>query len=175
MTVPHAVLLTERAVALSSELMKWTGNRIVAISTFLVSAIANKGKSTNNVGDWISMKRLGIALLAGATVATVSTITFASASLLGVNGGTIQAGADGVACDTDGVKVNWGLETDDNSVGNVRIEGIAAACEGAKIFVKVDGGTVISKEIGSTGSESLTLHTPVAPETINGVKIWIEG
>jgi len=119
------------------------------------------------------MKRLVTALAAGAAI---STIAFASASLLDVDGSTIQAGSSGVTCDASGVNANWGLETDDNSVRNVRVAGIDTACAGDTMFVKVDGKPVVSKVITTAGQETFAFTAPFpAPETINNIKIWIEG
>lgn len=118
------------------------------------------------------MKRLLVALLAGAAVFSIA---FASAALLEVRGETIQAGVDiDLTCDADGVDANWGLETDDNLVYNVRISDIDAACAGAGLFVKVNGGPTLSTVIDSA-SETLAFPAPLAPETINDLKVWIEG
>lgn len=118
------------------------------------------------------MKRLAVALAAGAAV---STLAYASASVLSVDGGTIQAGGSGVSCDTDGVKANWGLETDDNTVRSVRIDGIDTKCTGADMFVAVNGTRVGKATISGT-SVSLPLATPFpSPESIQNVKVWIEG
>jgi len=119
------------------------------------------------------MKRLVTALAAGAAI---STIAFASASVLTVDGSTIQHGADGVSCDADGVKANWGLETDDNSVRNVRVAGIDTNCVGDTMFVKVDNKPVVSKVITAAGQETFAFTAPFpTPESINSIKIWIEG
>ena len=117
------------------------------------------------------MKRLALALAAGAAV---STLAYASASALTVDGGTIQAGSSNVTCDTDGVKANWGLETDTNSVSNIRVSGIDEACIGADIFVKVNGGTKLTTTITDV-QENLPIDPAMTPESIQNVKIWIEG
>ncbi|MGB7818644.1 MAG: hypothetical protein WBL35_07885 [Ornithinibacter sp.] len=119
------------------------------------------------------MKRLAVALAAGATV---STLAFASASLLTVDGGTIQAGVDTtLGCDGNGVKANWGLETDDNTVRFVRVSGIAAACEGADMFVSVNGANATKATIAGD-SVSVPFGSPYpSAESINDIRIWIEG
>ena len=119
------------------------------------------------------MKRLAVALAAGAAV---SSLAFASASVLNVDGGTIQAGQDTtLSCDADGVKANWGLETDDNSVRSVRISDIADACVGADMFVSVNGQPAKKVTIaGDQASFAFTAPYP-SPESINDIKIWIEG
>lgn len=119
------------------------------------------------------MKRLLAALLAGAAVFSIA---FASAALLEVRGETIQAGVDAdVTCDANGVDANWGLERDDNTVRNVRISDIDPACAGADMFVQVDGKNLGSTTIDST-SESFAFSSPFpAPETINTLRVWIEG
>ncbi len=126
------------------------------------------------------MKRLAVALAAGAAV---STLAYASASALAVDGGTIQAGADTtLSCDEDGVKANWGLETDDNSVRSVRITGIDAACAGTEIFVAVNGERVGKGTIPApaTAGEDVEFRVQFgspypSPESIQALKIWIEG
>jgi hypothetical protein len=121
-------------------------------------------------------KKLLTAVLGGTAVATLA---FASASALTVDGGTLQAGAySSLTCDSDGVKVNWGLETGDNTVQNVRISGIDAACAGAKIFVKTNlmsnGVSAVVPEGASQVSIPLPSPFP-APEDINAVRVWIQG
>lgn len=118
-------------------------------------------------------KKLLTAVLGGTAVATMA---FASASLLTVDGGTIQAGADSTLyCDTDGVKANWGLETDSNTVNGVRISDIDEACGGAEMFIKVNG--VARQKLVLTGAESqsVSFPTPVTPESLESIQIWIEG
>jgi hypothetical protein len=119
------------------------------------------------------MKRLAVALAAGAAVATLA---YASASALIVDGGTVQSGVDTtLACDADGVKANWGLETDDNSVRFVRITGIDAACAGSDMFVKVNDGK--TTKVAITGDQvSVPFASPYpTPESIDSIRIWIEG
>lgn len=122
----------------------------------------------------MKMKRIVVATVAGLGLGTAG---FASASALNLDGGTIQYGQSGVSCDTDGVDTSWGLETDDNSVRSVRIENIAAACAGDKLFVKVDNGATKSATIAGT-SVSFPLGTagswPTA-DSITDIKVWIEG
>lgn len=119
------------------------------------------------------MNRLLTALVAGAAV---STLAYASAASLSVNGNTIQAGVDtDVRCDTNGVGVDWGLETDDNTVRNVKVNDIATACAGATMFVSVNNGPTMSKVIAST-TESFSFTSPYpSPESIENIKVWIEG
>ena len=119
------------------------------------------------------MKRVITALAGGAVVATVA---FASASALQLNGGVIQdSGKVGVSCDRDGVKANWGLETDDSSVRSVRIEGIDEACIGADMFVKVNDGT--AKKVTITGTSATVRFDAPYPtaKSIRSVQVLIEG
>jgi hypothetical protein len=118
------------------------------------------------------MKKIITAVLGGTAVATLA---FASASVLTVDGGTIQAGQAGVTCDADGVKANWGLETDDNTVRSVRISGIDAACAGAEMFVKVDDRPTVKATLTGSESQSFSLNPALAPEDIGSIRIWIEG
>lgn len=122
----------------------------------------------------MQLKRVTIATFAGLAMATAG---FASASVLAVDGGTIQYGQSGVSCDLDGVDTSWGLETDDNSVRSVRVENIDAACTGDKLFLKVNGGATKSADITGT-SVSFPLGSagnwPTA-DSIHDVKVWIEG
>lgn len=120
-------------------------------------------------------KKMLTAVLGGTAVATLA---FASASALTVNGGTLQAGADGtLACDSNGVKVNWGLETSDNSVRGVRITDIDPACAGAEMFVRTnvmsDAASVV---LDASGTARVQFDAPFpTPESIQAIKIWIEG
>lgn len=119
-------------------------------------------------------KRITIAALAAAALGTAG---FASASVLAVDGGAIQYGQSGATCDADGVKVNWGLETDTNTVSNARITGIDAACAGAELFVKVNGGAAKSATIPASipaNGVNLTGNFP-SPADITDVQVWIEG
>ncbi len=122
------------------------------------------------------MKRLLLALIAGAMVFTVA---FASAAVLNVNGNVIQAGVDGnVSCDTDGVNTAYGLETSDNSVRYVRIESIDAACNGADAFLKVNEATGDAMGPVQIVNGAATFHftSPYpSPESISSIRVWIEG
>lgn len=124
------------------------------------------------------MKKMLTAVLGGTAVATMA---FASASLLTVDGGTIQAGSNvaSLACDVDGVKANWGLETKNppNSVMSVRISDIAEECGGAEMFIKTNLMDE-AKMVKLDGSDSATLRFDApypAPEDITAIRIWIEG
>jgi len=117
--------------------------------------------------------RTAVAIVAGIAVSTAG---FASASVLQIDGGTIQYGESGVTCDADGVKANWGLETSDNTVRSVRVSGIDPDCAGADMFVKVDAVPGDAKKVTLTGAESQGVSfASVDPADINSVKVWIEG
>lgn len=119
------------------------------------------------------MKKLITAVLGGTVVATLA---FASASALQVDGGTLQFGQDGVTCDADGVKANWGLETGTNDVRSVRITGIDPSCKGAEMFIKVDDRPHLKMVLTDAESQSVDFPAPFpAPDAIHGVRIWIEG
>ena len=120
----------------------------------------------------MQFKRILIALAAGAAVATTG---FASASVLGVDAGTIQYGSGKVTCDGNGVDLNYGLETEDNTVRNIRVVDIDPLCDGATLFMKVDWGTVRQAVI-SGGTANVVFPAPyLNPANINDVAIWIEG
>lgn len=112
----------------------------------------------------------------GATA--VASLAFASASVLTVDGGTVQAGvASSLSCDTDGVKANWGLETTDNTVRSVRISGIDPACEGAEMWVRTNTMSEAAKvELDGSDQATVRFTAPFpAPESLESVRIWIEG
>ncbi|HEX5428827.1 MAG TPA: hypothetical protein VFX00_10915 [Pedococcus sp.] len=117
------------------------------------------------------MKKRIITALAGGAV--VATLAYASASALAVDGGTIQAGGDSVSCDTTGVNANWGLETDTNQVTSVRISNVDPACQGADMFVSVNGAHAQKVVIGAT--DPRVTFPAMTPESIQNVKVWIEG
>jgi hypothetical protein len=128
------------------------------------------------------MRRI-LALLA---VGALSALAIGSAAALGVNGGAIQAGEDlTLTCDNDGVQVlGWGLETDDGEVYSVRVGGIATACIGNAIFVRVtDGGvTVASGSVdpltaAHTGAGQVTVSIPggYSAALIDDLHVFIEG
>lgn len=122
------------------------------------------------------MKKLITAVLGGVVVATAS---FASASLLTVDGGTIQAGQDGsLYCDVDGVKVNWGFESKDHTVRSARISGIDEACKGAEIFVRTNtmvGKDALKAQITGDQATVRFLEPFPTPESLESVEITIEG
>ena len=121
----------------------------------------------------MQFKRTLVALGAATMVGTVG---FASASALGVNGGVIQYGQSAVSCDADGVDVSWGLETDDNSVRSMKVEGIDPSCATAHadLFVKVNNGA--TKKVAISGpTASFPFAPSMTPDSIHDVKVWIEG
>ncbi len=121
------------------------------------------------------MKKIITAVIGGTVV---STLAFASASLLAVDGGTIQTGQDdSLYCDTDGVKANWGLESEDGTVRFVRITGIDAACVGSSIFVKTNDMTGDALSTTITGDQariSFAAPYPTAA-SLESIEITIEG
>lgn len=124
------------------------------------------------------MRGRTIAILAlGGLMATVA----GSAAALTVNGGVLQAGESVVACDANGIDANWGLETDDNTVRTVRFSDIDATCVGAELFVKLYSSTntlLFSGDTILTALPSQTINIPapyLTPESIDRVKVWLEG
>jgi hypothetical protein len=126
------------------------------------------------------MKRFVLALFVGGMV--FGAVVGLAASL-GVEGGTIQAGADtDLACDEDGVQVlGWNLDTDTTLVDSIRVGGIDAGCQqgDTDLFVnlthygaKMVGGRY--DDIDST-EVSVTLDFPVGAWAITDIEIFIEG
>ncbi|MCE0488001.1 hypothetical protein [Ornithinimicrobium sediminis] len=125
------------------------------------------------------MKRIITALAGGAAVATLA---FASASLLDINSGaTLQTGDASTTCDENGVDLAWALETDDVSVGQpalvywLTVSDIASECEGAELYVNIDGADAIISTIGSAGSERVDFATPLEAQDIENVRVSISG
>jgi hypothetical protein len=116
-------------------------------------------------------------------LALVLMVAYGSAAALTVTGGSIQAGEDlTLWCDPDGVFVTgWGLETDDNTVRNVKVGGIDGACVGNEIFVKVTGAggsTLFYSSAVPVASPNMTFAFPspyLAPQAIEDLHVWIEG
>jgi hypothetical protein len=121
------------------------------------------------------MKRILVALMAGAAVFTLA---FASAAVLNVNGNTIQAGVDtDLSCDLNGVNADWGLETTDNLVYYVKVVDIDPLCNGSDAFAKINdqAGDAMGPVVISGGVAKFTFATPMQPELINSLRVWIEG
>lgn len=117
------------------------------------------------------MKRITTAVLAGATVATLA---YASASLLEVDSKPIQAGFDTVSCDTDGVDVGWGFESDSSTVSSVTVRDIASECVGYKMFVDVNGERVGGNSIPITGDSISIKFDPVRTvKSIDNIRVQI--
>ncbi len=127
------------------------------------------------------MKRFIIALIAGAAVFSIA---FGAAAALSVNGGVLQAGRDGDVTCTAAVEVEgWGLETDTDSVGSVRISGFAG-CEGADAFVRLldSGGSYLTGNLTpddgnpiDSDEERFVIPGGVNPTVVDDVRVWIEG
>jgi hypothetical protein len=110
----------------------------------------------------------------------------ASAANLMVFGAAIQAGGDhDLTCDADGVGVNWGWESSDDTVRFVRVAGIADACVGAELAGVVT--TTIGNfrlgpvDITANGTDPddnsvrFTLNPWLAPSVITGIDLTLEG
>ncbi|HLF61354.1 MAG TPA: hypothetical protein VI980_09270 [Acidimicrobiia bacterium] len=119
-------------------------------------------------------------------VGALTALAIGSAATLAVNGGAIQAGEDlTLFCDPDGVQVRgWGLETNDGLVYFVRIGGIADACQGNAIFVRVtDGGVLVASgsvdplTAAHTGAGQVVVPIPggYPAANINDLHVFIEG
>ncbi len=120
------------------------------------------------------MKKLVLAVLGGTAVASLA---FASAASLTVDGGVMQVGLDGdLRCDTDGVKVEYVLETDNSTVQKLRVTDIDEKCDGAEMFIRTN---LMAKQqsvtVGSTGTETFTLSPHQDAGALDSVRIWIDG
>jgi hypothetical protein len=152
------------------------------------------------------MKRLLFALL---SATLVFGLVYGAAATLTVNGGTIQAGGDSsLQCDTDGVYVwAWGLNNYpvDYGVESVKISGVDAACDGARIMARItldtsnpadnstyaytsgvspyNTGTYFVTASGTTSTvyelflkhSDYTTQWYVDPAAIVGIYVWLEG
>ena len=115
-------------------------------------------------------------------LAMLVAVAFGAAASLNVNGGAIQYGMDDdLTCDPDGVQVlGWGLETDDNTVYNVRIGEIDPNCVGNSLFVRVEdssGGvlgywTILDIQLPEY---NLDFSPRPSPEDITKLLVWLEG
>jgi len=152
------------------------------------------------------MKRFLIALLVGGAVFAA---VFGAAASLTVQGGVVQAGEDlDLVCDTDGIYVwSWMVNSYPvlEGVEAVRIKGVSAACNDARIMGRVqlttsnpNDNTTYAYTSGknpqgvgeyfviANGDENTvyTLYLKesdyatqwyVPAEDIVGIKVWIEG
>lgn len=121
-------------------------------------------------------------LAAFGAAALVFAAVLGAAAALDVDGGAVQAGQDGVRCDTDGVTVqSYRLEVnqvDDPESHGARISGIADACRNGTLFAKVYQG---SRQLGHgrtsiDGNQEVVEWEgdPVIAEDITRVQITIE-
>ncbi len=127
------------------------------------------------------MKRLITALMAGALVTAVAV----SAATLIVDGGVVQGGSDfDLTCDDQVNVLGWGFESDDGLIYFVRVGDVAAACDGADMWVQVyDNGSVligkghVTLDSGTVTSKGYKVHlsSPVPPQNIGSVNVVIEG
>lgn len=151
------------------------------------------------------LRFLAVLAVAGALFAGV----FASAAALGVQGGTIQGGEDTtLQCDMNGVSLMaYGLNTYSvlEGVESIKVTGVNAACNGARIMgrVQLDSsssgdnaswaytsgktpeGAGVYEVIANGGDSTVYVlflkHSDYATqwyvpaEKIVGVKLWLEG
>lgn len=119
------------------------------------------------------MKKLITAVLGGTAVASLA---FASASTLNVDGGVVQVGEDiTLTCDDDGVKVDFGLETDTDLVHRATVTGIAEDCLGADIVLQTNLLANNEKLVGEIAGDThvFTFATPQDAAALESVKVWI--
>jgi hypothetical protein len=97
------------------------------------------------------MKRLLLALIAGAMVFTVA---FASAAALQVNANVIQSGGDvDVTCQTGPVTVGYTTEVSGNgefAVDGITFSGLDASCDGLTVAVSLLAGPPAAENSGVT-------------------------
>jgi hypothetical protein len=105
---------------------------------------------------------------------------YGAAASLEVFGGTIQAGLDAdLTCDRAIRVVDWGLNTDTEKVHYVKIGGIAPACYGSALHVKVldaGNGMLAKGSFDPVNRSRVTIHfnPPADPAAITKLKVWIE-
>lgn len=122
-------------------------------------------------------------LAAFGAAALVFAAVLGAAAALDVNGGAVQAGQDGVRCDTDGVTVqSYFLEVnsaDPPESYGARVGGIAEACKGGTLFAKVYQGDQLlghGKTAINGGQELVRWdEAPVNAKKITRVQLTIEG
>lgn len=110
----------------------------------------------------------------------VATVGFASASLLNLDGSTIQHGTSGVSAQASTVQTNWGYESDDNSVHYVRFSDFDEAAEGEKAFVKVfdnNGGLIAKDSFTVTRTNADRINLPITTHAVNigSVEVTLAG
>lgn len=119
------------------------------------------------------MKKIIAAVVGGTAVASLA---FASASMLDVDGGVVQTGAttNGLACDDDGVKIDWALETDDNKVHFATIKGVDEECAGAALVLRTNLGSKDVTTIPTGGGDvRIDFGTPLNAEALSSARVWI--
>lgn len=121
-------------------------------------------------------KKLTIGVIAA--VGIFAAVFGAAATLGGINSDNLGADTSSVAsCDTDGIDVGWVTDFDatDFTVTSINLSGIAVECEGQTVSVALNGVEIGSSLLGATGSESLSLTTPVTAESVGDIAVLITG
>lgn len=102
-----------------------------------------------------------------------------SAAGLDVNAGALQYGEASATCDTNGVNVHWGLESNDGRVYGVRISDVdEAACAGASMFVNVfdeAGNSLFESPEGPATNRSISIPGTISAADVAKVHVSIEG
>lgn len=115
---------------------------------------------------------LAIALALG-----VAAAAYGAAATLTVNGGAAQAGSVSASCDGDGVQVSYTLDGSGN-VDSVTVSGIAGACNGADVDVRVEDASNNELETcnfadNSSASVTCDLTPNESVSNIDEVKVQI--
>ena len=125
-------------------------------------------------GRRLAVAAIGIAAFGAASAASLGGLTSTN---LGSNDTVVAA------CDANGVSIAYTTSYDATAskyqVTSVALSGIAAGCAGqtAAITVKGTGGTSLANSTVTVAgtSETMTLSTPVAAESILGASVVISG
>ena len=114
------------------------------------------------------LKRTILALSLGAVMSTVG---FASASVLNVEGGVIQYGEDTVlTCDEDGLTAAWSVDPDTEAI-LLTVGGINASCQGSTLTVKA-GSETFTKVLGA-GDTTVSWPYTKNPPSVTAIKMWL--
>lgn len=111
----------------------------------------------------------------------VASLAFASASMLTVDDGVMQTGTDTTLyCQTEPVKVEWGYESNNNSVYFARVTGIEESCYGADLNLRTNVHAEANLDgigVANIQADNVTalFFTPIPAEDLESVTVTIGG